>query len=215
MLKRNHTHLLRSAQRTLLVPKRAVFEADLVHDVLSNDIARSIQGDTALLDELGRVFPSMRLSAQAVKLQLARRGGAFPMHHDAAGWPDSRMLSAILYLNADWKAGDGGELRLYPFPFDSLDVQPLDDRLVIFGSESMLHRVLALHAHRRQAGGVWQCMAASRLPARPPCGARHRTSAYPARHAVGAVHIRETRPVRADSQVLCHLVVPCRPAAPR
>jgi hypothetical protein len=135
-----------------------VFEADLAHNVVlhSNDVAQSIQGDTALRAELNCILPSLRLNAQAVKLQLARRGGAFPMHHDAAGWPDTRVLSAILYLNSDWREGDGGELRLYPFPFDSFDVQPLEDRLVIFSSECMLHRVLALQSHRRQCSAPWR-----------------------------------------------------------
>jgi hypothetical protein len=37
-------------------------------------------------------------------------------------------------------AGDGGELRLYPFPEAPVDVEPRNDRLVLFSSPRMLHR---------------------------------------------------------------------------
>jgi Rps23 Pro-64 3,4-dihydroxylase Tpa1-like proline 4-hydroxylase len=33
-----------------------------------------------------------------------------------------------VYLNSEWKEGHGGELRVYPFPHESIDVPPLNDR---------------------------------------------------------------------------------------
>jgi hypothetical protein len=38
----------------------------------------------------------------------------------------------LLYLNPDWKAGDGGELVLCPFMDTPVVIEPLMDRVVIF-----------------------------------------------------------------------------------
>jgi Rps23 Pro-64 3,4-dihydroxylase Tpa1-like proline 4-hydroxylase len=38
------------------------------------------------------------------------------MHFDSDAAVDGRRVTAILYLNPGWRPGDGGELRLYPFP---------------------------------------------------------------------------------------------------
>lgn len=44
---------------------------------------------------------------------------------------------------------DGGQLRLYPFPqSSSLDIDPIHDRLVLFTSRTMLHRVLPSQKER-------------------------------------------------------------------
>jgi hypothetical protein len=53
---------------------------------------------------------------------------------------DKRRLSCLLYLNPDWAVGDGGEIRLASFLQPPVTVEPLFDRLVLFFSESMLHR---------------------------------------------------------------------------
>jgi len=66
-------------------------------------------------------------------------GGCFPMHYDTSSG-SARQLTAILYLTPNWSVGEGGELRLYPFPFDSVDVAPVFNRLAIFNSHTMLHR---------------------------------------------------------------------------
>lgn len=44
--------------------------------------------------------------------------------------------------------GDGGELRLFPFPLDTMDLPPLHDRLAVFNSTEMLHRVMPATAPR-------------------------------------------------------------------
>jgi len=49
---------------------------------------------------------------------------------------------------------DGGELRLYPFPHGALDIAPIDDRLVLFDSSRMLHRVLP-STRQRICVSVW------------------------------------------------------------
>jgi hypothetical protein len=73
-------------------------------------------------------------------------GGCFPFHFDTApGIGDGKRVTAIYYLNGGWAPGDGGELEVNAFPYgptaDSL-VEPLGDRLVLFSSREILHRVL-------------------------------------------------------------------------
>lgn len=75
-------------------------------------------------------------------------GGAFPLHWDTSPSVSKRIFTAIVYLNPSWSRGDGGELLLAPFPYAPVRVAPLLDRLVIFSSTSLLHRVLPSSAER-------------------------------------------------------------------
>ena len=60
-----------------------------------------------------------------MKLQLNGGGGAcFPLHFDTDADLDGRRVTALVYLNPEWAAGDGGELMLYPFPHAPVKVQP-------------------------------------------------------------------------------------------
>ena len=51
-------------------------------------------------------------------------GGCFPMHYDTTGDRSRRALTLLLYCTDDWRASDGGELRLFPFPYAPVDVAP-------------------------------------------------------------------------------------------
>lgn len=64
------------------------------------------------------------------------------MHFDTAPDVDGRVVTAIYYLNDEWAPSDGGELRLLPFPYGPVTVEPIFDRLVFFSSAEMLHHVL-------------------------------------------------------------------------
>lgn len=87
----------------------------------------------------------------SIKMQFnTGMGGCFPAHYDNPGPPNTRALTCILYLNPEWQPGHGGELTLYPFlsrtPHRS--IAPLHNRLVVFRSNTMLHRVEQCHAPR-------------------------------------------------------------------
>lgn len=99
---------------------------------------------------LGKYSPKLQLESHAIKLQINEgAGGCFPIHNDTADGLDERRLTAIWYLNPDWKQGDGGELRLYPWPRETVDVAPINDRLVLFSSARLHHRC----ARERRGGG--------------------------------------------------------------
>ena len=66
-------------------------------------------------------------------------GSCFPLHYDSDETLDNRRIIAILYLNPDWQEGDGGELQLYPWPYEPVTVAPLHNRFLIFSRCRRLH----------------------------------------------------------------------------
>ena len=81
--------------------------------------------------------------ARTVKLQYnTGTGGCFPCHYDNPGPTSRRALTFILYLNHAWEPGHGGELTLFPFlAARPVRLAPRFNRLVVFKSNCMLHRV--------------------------------------------------------------------------
>ena len=67
-------------------------------------------------------------------------GGKYDAHLDRFSKDDARTISMVLYLNRDWKKGDGGELRIHreQLALPSLDVEPVAGRLVCFFSAEVL-----------------------------------------------------------------------------
>eukprot|EP00037_Helgoeca_nana_P007216 m.65913 g.65913 ORF g.65913 m.65913 type:complete len:371 (-) comp18026_c0_seq1:77-1189(-) len=102
---------------------------------------------TSLVDRLNALLPDISLErgkrAVVVKLQYNDGdGGCFPLHYDNPGPPNRRVLTCLLYLNPGWVEGDGGELQLVPFCDGTVRIPPSHDRLVLFYSDRVLHRVL-------------------------------------------------------------------------
>ena len=59
-------------------------------------------------------------------------------------------MTAILYLNSEWTAADGGVLRVYPHQRDThYDIEPIANRLVLFWSDFRCpHEVMPANADR-------------------------------------------------------------------
>ena len=92
---------------------------------------------------------SCALSGRVVKLQYNDgHGGCFPFHYDNPGLPNRRALTCLVYLNPGWREGDGGELQLQPFLAPAVTIAPMMNRLVVFASDKILHRVLRNHKPR-------------------------------------------------------------------
>jgi SM-20-related protein len=66
---------------------------------------------------------------------------------------NTRKISAILYLNSDWQAMDGGELRLYINDQKWEDILPIGGRLVLFLSADFWHEVLPATRERISLSG--------------------------------------------------------------
>ena len=108
------------------------------------------------------------LSAAAFNAKLAVTspgGSSYPLHVDnpqGLGAGDVRKLTCILYLNPNYRDGDGGELRLHldggddddddddgggggaaaASPLERVDLAPLGGRLLLFWSDEIPHEVL-------------------------------------------------------------------------
>lgn len=78
---------------------------------------------------------------RTVKLQI-NTCGAFPYHFDNPGGArQNRKLTCILYLNEAYEDKCGGEIVLVPFMGPFVTIRPMFNRLVVFQSETVLHRV--------------------------------------------------------------------------
>ncbi|WP_109513908.1 2OG-Fe(II) oxygenase [Pseudomonas ovata] len=69
-------------------------------------------------------------------------GAFYRRHLDRFRDDDRRMVSAVLYLNPDWQAGQGGQLRMYLGNDQPHDVDPVGGCLVVFLSGEVPHEVL-------------------------------------------------------------------------
>ena len=91
-------------------------------------------------------------------------GSYYRKHLDQFRGIGLRTVTCILYLNRDWVAEDGGQLRLYTDPDEPSryeEILPLGGQLVTFLSARFLHEVLPARRQRisitgwfRQHGGL-------------------------------------------------------------
>eukprot|EP00434_Breviolum_minutum_P039268 symbB.v1.2.034866.t1/scaffold4574.1/size37803/1 len=87
----------------------------------------------------------------------AQRARYFRHTDNSSG--NGRLLTALVYLNENWKQGDGGELRLF-YPGEKnlkvrMEVEPLWNRLLLFWSDDRSpHEVLST-CQDRFAATVW------------------------------------------------------------
>ncbi len=92
-------------------------------------------------------------------------GSSYDKHFDNGGGGDTRKITALLWLNPDWKPEHGGEFRLWADDGagreEVVDVEPRGGRLCIFKSDSLVHSVLpsfcpeGVEAEHRYALTVW------------------------------------------------------------
>lgn len=74
-------------------------------------------------------------------------------HLDQFKGNNNRMISLVIYLNADWQNGDGGELELFLKNKTSVIIEPIANRCVMFKSAELPHRVLKSKKNRYSLTG--------------------------------------------------------------
>ncbi|GAX82564.1 hypothetical protein CEUSTIGMA_g9990.t1 [Chlamydomonas eustigma] len=168
---KNCTHLVNNATKRL-VEKHHIHEAELTldHNIQSMaPVCSQLNNDRSLPVMLNLFMPKLTLESQAIKLQVnSGGGGCFPCHFDSDEQVDGRKVTAIIYANPMWQPGDGGQLRLYPFPYSApIDIEPVSGRMVLFSSTRMLHRVLPSAATQRVCLTVWLSQLRSRQRGSP------------------------------------------------
>lgn len=162
LMKPNTTRFELEQGEVIDFDKPHIFEADL-HKVFSSNNETVDFGDfpyfKQLFDQnldlttsLENISQSKLLNGSgnsSIKTQFNEgSGGCFPLHYDNPGRTNRRRLTLITYLNPSWKSGDGGELRLLPFLQPAVNIEPIFNRVVLFWSEIMLHRVLPSYKNR-------------------------------------------------------------------
>lgn len=80
-------------------------------------------------------------------------GASYQRHRDQFRDDDSRTVSVIVYLNADWLPEHGGALRLHPEGLSTQDIWPVGSRIAVFLSADMLHEVLPATRDRMSLTG--------------------------------------------------------------
>lgn len=94
-------------------------------------------------------------------------GARYAAHRDAFAGDPARRLTAICYLNPDWRPEHGGQL-VAQTPDGPLTVEPRLDRLVLFLSDRVLHEVLPSHSPRFAATAWYR--GAEAIPLLPDAG---------------------------------------------
>jgi SM-20-related protein len=80
-------------------------------------------------------------------------GAFYQKHVDRFRDDDRRAVSAVLYLNPEWQAEQGGALRLYLADGSTHDILPEAGTLVVFLSADLPHEVLPATRERLSLTG--------------------------------------------------------------
>lgn len=80
-------------------------------------------------------------------------GAFYRKHVDRFRDDDRRTVSAVLYLNQDWRPEQGGALRLYLGDGTTRDVLPQAGSLLVFLSADLPHEVLSASRERLSLTG--------------------------------------------------------------
>jgi hypothetical protein len=176
-----------SEAKGAIVNKEGVFELDVLTDAkllkpqaltVAKTLANFFEHKVRLLiKKLNQACPSLMLTGlDSIKLQYNTGvGGCFPIHYDTSGKNihysgSQRGLTTILYLNPEWAEPDGGELRIYPFPYNQEDIAPRMGRLAMFSSTHMAHRTMPATAPRACLS-MWFAGSQAPFPRRMPAAA--------------------------------------------
>lgn len=81
-------------------------------------------------------------------------GAFYKRHVDSFRQNNSRLISVILYLNEDWQASQGGNLRIYnPDNENFIDILPTQATLICMRSDTVWHEVLLATRPRYSIAG--------------------------------------------------------------
>lgn len=162
--------------------KEEVFQKAAIGASGKKNVINEIRGDyTYWLDrerdeELNVIFDvfdevksiinrSLFLSLSDYEFHLAHypKGSYYKKHLDQFENRNNRMISMIVYLNKNWQEGDGGELRIYPEGKEPIDIAPLENRCILFRSDTLFHEVLVSNTSRKSITG-WMLYKPTVLP---------------------------------------------------
>lgn len=147
------------------------FKKAALGDAFSRQVISEIRGDFAywldkkrdtelnsffllveeLISKLNR-YCYLSLSGYEFHLTHYPKGSYYKKHLDQFKDRNNRLISVLIYLNQNWKEGDGGELKVYEKE-GSRVIKPIANRCVIFKSDVVEHEVLPTEVSRYSLTG--------------------------------------------------------------
>lgn len=116
----------------------------------------SLSGFWTLVDEAIFMFNRYcYLSLSGYEFHLANYPpeAKYKKHLDQFNNRTNRMITVVIYLNNNWKPGDGGELELFLKDGSSKIVEPIGSRCIFFKSADLPHQVLKSNIDRHSLTG--------------------------------------------------------------
>ncbi|WP_373974395.1 2OG-Fe(II) oxygenase [Chitinibacter sp. SCUT-21] len=83
-------------------------------------------------------------------------GAFYQRHLDQHREQDTRVVTVVQYLNPEWHADDGGQLRIYLDDGSHVDVTPYGGTLAVFMSNRFEHEVLPAKRERFSLTGWYR-----------------------------------------------------------
>lgn len=116
-----------------------------------------------LVPVIDNQFPEAMLSPTMASNKLAvcvGEGSSYDKHYDNSGAADTRKVTALLYLNPNWKKELGGCFRIYgltPSGEEAVvtDIEPIENRLLVFWSDRLVHSVQPSFAPSGEVDHRW------------------------------------------------------------
>lgn len=104
-----------------------------------------------LIEKLRR-FCFLSLSGSEFHIAKYPKGSHYNRHLDQFNERSNRQITVLIYLNENWKKGDGGELVIYK-EGEKIMVEPIAKRLLLFKSDVIEHEVLKTNVPRYSLTG--------------------------------------------------------------
>ena len=122
---------------------------------LERDNDQKMETFFSLMDELVdalRKYCYLSLSGSEFHIAKYPAGSYYKKHLDQFNNRSNRMITVLIYLNENWKPGDGGELKIYG-KYQNILVEPVARRLLLFKSDKIEHEVLITRVPRYSLTG--------------------------------------------------------------
>ncbi|MGN8225428.1 2OG-Fe(II) oxygenase [Gracilimonas sp. BCB1] len=99
-----------------------------------------------------RRYCYLSLSGSEFHIAKYPAGTHYHRHLDQFNESSNRQITVLLYLNKEWKKGDGGELVIYK-DGEEIMVEPISKRVLLFKSDTVEHEVLTTNVPRYSLTG--------------------------------------------------------------
>lgn len=97
-------------------------------------------------------FCYLSLSGSEFHIAKYPAGSHYHRHLDQFNERSNRQITVLIYLNENWKKGNGGELVIYKNEQEII-VEPIAKRLLLFKSDTIEHEVLTTNVPRYSLTG--------------------------------------------------------------